>query len=205
MTIKQLGGVFGRNPTFNDVTIEGQLTFDGDIDINSDLKIEGDLVVDTDTLFVDASTDRVGINVAAPDADLEVSGIVNIDGIRHTKAVRKYLTASTANDIVSIAFGAAQYSCYTKLKYRAFKNNLGSPSGCAGEILIHWRSDAAGVNMSNDNLGSAFLTFSTTQDTGNNKITIGVDPGPASIFAEISYSLEVMPMVVDNTPTITFL
>ena len=45
MTIKQLGGVFGRNPTFNDVTIEGQLTFDGDIDINSDLKVDGDLDV----------------------------------------------------------------------------------------------------------------------------------------------------------------
>ncbi len=43
MTIKQLGGVFGRNPTFNDVTIEGQLTFDGDIDINSDLKVSGDI------------------------------------------------------------------------------------------------------------------------------------------------------------------
>jgi len=45
MSIKQLGGVFGRNPTFNDVTIEGQLTFDGDIDINSDLKVDGDFEV----------------------------------------------------------------------------------------------------------------------------------------------------------------
>jgi|TARA_R110000796_G_scaffold220165_1_gene336293 hypothetical protein len=51
MTIKQLGGVFGRNPTFNDVTIEGDLEidgtlkFDGDIDINSDLKVNGDLEV----------------------------------------------------------------------------------------------------------------------------------------------------------------
>jgi len=43
MTIKQNGGVFGRNPTFNDVTIEGQLTFDGDIDINSDLKVDGNI------------------------------------------------------------------------------------------------------------------------------------------------------------------
>ena len=43
MTIKQYGGVFGRNPTFNDVTIEGQLTFDGDIDVNSDLKVAGDI------------------------------------------------------------------------------------------------------------------------------------------------------------------
>jgi hypothetical protein len=45
MSIKQIGGVFGRNPTFNDVTIEGQLTFDGDIDINSDLKVDGELEV----------------------------------------------------------------------------------------------------------------------------------------------------------------
>jgi hypothetical protein len=46
MTIKQSGGVFGRNPTFNDVTIEGQLTFDGDIDINSDLTVDGTLKAD---------------------------------------------------------------------------------------------------------------------------------------------------------------
>ena len=45
MTIKQLGGVFGRNPTFNDVTIEGTLTFDGALDITSDLTIGGNLTV----------------------------------------------------------------------------------------------------------------------------------------------------------------
>jgi hypothetical protein len=54
MSIKQLGGVFGRNPTFNDVTIEGQLTFDGDIDINSDLKVDGNLEVTGNT-----STDKI--------------------------------------------------------------------------------------------------------------------------------------------------
>ena len=43
MSIKQNGGVFGRNPTFNDVTIDGTLTFDGDIDINSDLKVNGEI------------------------------------------------------------------------------------------------------------------------------------------------------------------
>ena len=60
MTIKQYGGVFGRNPTFNDVTIEGELTFDGDIDINSDLNISGDLGVnigtDTPTTYVEVRT-----------------------------------------------------------------------------------------------------------------------------------------------------
>jgi hypothetical protein len=70
MTIKQQGGVFGRNPTFNDVTIEGQLTFDGDIDINSDLKIDGDLeVTGTSTL-----TGNVGVGKSSGSNALEVQG-----------------------------------------------------------------------------------------------------------------------------------
>jgi len=28
MTIKQQGGIFGRNPTFNNVTVDGTLTAD---------------------------------------------------------------------------------------------------------------------------------------------------------------------------------
>jgi hypothetical protein len=31
MSIKQNGGVFGRNPTFNDVTIEGDLIINGEV------------------------------------------------------------------------------------------------------------------------------------------------------------------------------
>jgi hypothetical protein len=62
MTIKQLGGVFGRNPTFNDVTIEGELTFDGDIDINSDLKISQDFEVVGDSGFGAAPNSNYRIN-----------------------------------------------------------------------------------------------------------------------------------------------
>jgi hypothetical protein len=70
MSIKQNGGVFGRNPTFNDVTIDGTLTFNGDIDINSDLKIDGDLeVTGTSSL-----TGNVGVGVAASGIKLDVVG-----------------------------------------------------------------------------------------------------------------------------------
>jgi len=62
MSIKQLGGVFGRNPTFNDVTIEGELTFDGDIDVNSDLKVDGDLVV----------TGKIGVGTDTPSDEMEI-------------------------------------------------------------------------------------------------------------------------------------
>ncbi len=70
MTIKQYGGVFGRNPTFNDVTIEGELTFDGDIDIKSDLKIDGDLEV-TGTSKL---TGNVGVGKSSGSNALEVQG-----------------------------------------------------------------------------------------------------------------------------------
>ena len=67
MTIKQNGGVFGRNPTFNDVTIEGQLTFDGDIDINSDLKVDGDLDVTGTATFTGEIEANGGIALADND------------------------------------------------------------------------------------------------------------------------------------------
>ena len=63
MTIKQNGGVFGRNPTFNDVTIEGQLTFDGDIDVGSDLKVDGDFEATGDSGFGIAPNSNYRVNV----------------------------------------------------------------------------------------------------------------------------------------------
>jgi hypothetical protein len=82
MTIKQLGGVFGRNPTFNDVTIEGQLTFDGDIDINSDLTVNGDIKLnDNDKILLGNSQDleifHDGVNSHITDVG---TGSLIIDG-----------------------------------------------------------------------------------------------------------------------------
>ena len=75
MSIKQLGGVFGRNPTFNDVTIEGQLTFDGDIDINSDLKIDGNLIVDG-TSTLDGATSVTGGNFYVSNGSVSTAGVL---------------------------------------------------------------------------------------------------------------------------------
>ena len=52
MTIKQQGGIFGRNPSFNNVTANT-------------------LSVDVDTLYVDETNDRVGINTSSPVVSLE--------------------------------------------------------------------------------------------------------------------------------------
>lgn len=69
MTIKQNGGIFGRNPTFNDVTVDGTLTastvgLDGAVTVNEsgasvDFRVEGN--TDTHLIFTDGASDRVGV------------------------------------------------------------------------------------------------------------------------------------------------
>ena len=58
----------------------------------------GDLVVDTDTLFVDVSADKVGVNTSSPSAALEVDG----------NAVAKTNTDTTNTGSVTLDFGANQ-------------------------------------------------------------------------------------------------
>ena len=41
----------------------------------------GDMAIDTDTLFVDVSADRVGVNTSSPATALDVSGTVTSDGL----------------------------------------------------------------------------------------------------------------------------
>jgi hypothetical protein len=45
-----------------------------------ELTVTGDLVVDTDTLFVDATNDRVGINTSSPGLELSVNGQIDMVG-----------------------------------------------------------------------------------------------------------------------------
>jgi len=105
MTIKQLGGVFGRNPTFNDVTIEGQLTFDGDIDVGSDLKIDGDLnVIGTTTLDgpVDVNMGNDIVDFSSGD-----SGYIKIQHVSRGGDYRLKVNGATA-DYLDFQNGASQ-------------------------------------------------------------------------------------------------
>jgi len=43
MTIKQNGGIFGRNPTFNDVEADGTLTVTGQSTFNSNITVQNDV------------------------------------------------------------------------------------------------------------------------------------------------------------------
>jgi len=67
---------FQRNST---ETIGGRWTSDALKLINdTGLEVAGDVAIDTDTLFVDVSEDKVGINTTTPGFDLDVRGDANV-------------------------------------------------------------------------------------------------------------------------------
>ena len=76
MTIKQQGGIFGRNPTFNDLTVEGTLSgadtsLDGSVTINEsaankDFRVEG--TTDNYLIYADADQQSVGIGISNPNS-----------------------------------------------------------------------------------------------------------------------------------------
>tara|TARA_R110000803_G_scaffold26666_1_gene62835 strand:- start:359 stop:1186 length:828 start_codon:yes stop_codon:yes gene_type:complete len=74
MTIKQYGGVFGRNPTFNDVTIEGDLIINGEVFTGLDFQGSWNASTNTPTLASGTGTKGEFYIVS-------VAGTTNLDGI----------------------------------------------------------------------------------------------------------------------------
>ena len=74
MSIKQNGGVFGRNPTFNDVTIEGDLIINGEV--FSGLDFQGSWNASTNSPALVSSTGTKGEFYI-----VSVAGTTSLDGI----------------------------------------------------------------------------------------------------------------------------
>lgn len=71
MTIKQQGGIFGRNPTFNDVTIDGDLSLAGDMSLSGDLSTDSIVSTTSGTVIgTTTATAEGALKVYAPDASV---------------------------------------------------------------------------------------------------------------------------------------
>jgi hypothetical protein len=126
MTIKQNGGVFGRNPTFNDVTVEGDLTVDGAV-VHT-----GDLTVDNINLS--------GNTISITDAN----GNLNLDANGAGRILSNYdvCLGNTVPNVVS-NYAAQQgfgwdYSAYTlEVASNSAALQLGRQSGgLDGQVLV---------------------------------------------------------------------
>ena len=164
MSIKQNGGVFGRNPTFNDVTIEGQLTFDGDIDINSDLKVDGNLDVTGNLTLPDNSKAKFGTG----SGDLEIYHDGNNSYIKDVGTGSLILDGATYVDIRDP---------------NGFKTFRGVSGG--GAFLYHvnaqkLKTTSTGISVTGDVIiatSGSGIDFSATAGTGTSELLDDYEEG----------------------------
>ena len=161
MTIKQNGGVFGRNPTFNDVTIEGQLTFDGDIDINSDLKIDGDLEV-TGTSKL---TGNVGVGQASGANSLIVASVAG----EYSAKIFNQFNGAAGNGL----WVDTRYNTSTNVPFRVTSN-----SGTSELIQVSGTGNTT-LGIGNLVIGTSGkgIDFSATAGTGTSELFSDYEEG----------------------------
>jgi hypothetical protein len=168
MTIKQLGGVFGRNPTFNDVTIEGQLTFDGDIDINSDLTIGGNLDVNG-TIIAD---DEITIEKNTPAGvgpELYLHNTANDGNTGHAAEIRFNLRAAEATSRNAL-IGAKALGTYGSDPYIYFSTSLTDSGEPTERVKV---LNTGNLELVSGNLvvaSGSGIDFSATAGTGTSEL-----------------------------------
>ena len=121
MTIKNRGGVFGRNPTFNNVTVDGTLTA-------PNLTVGDDLIV----------TDAIGVGTSSPLSSVDIR---TAEGGSPTNATFDNALRLTSTATAGVGVGPS-------ILFRGETGNATTPYSFAG---IHGvKSSAAGSNYSGD-------------------------------------------------------
>jgi hypothetical protein len=100
--ISTTGSITAATGTINgllDVVGEVQATF---LDINGNGEVSGNLAVDTDTLFVDSTNDRVGINKTNPAVALDVTGDITSSGTITGTTLAGTLSTAAQPNVTSV-------------------------------------------------------------------------------------------------------
>jgi hypothetical protein len=100
--ISTTGSITAATGTINgllDVVGEVQATF---LDINGNGEVSGNLAVDTDTLFVDSTNDRVGINKTNPAVALDVTGDITSSATITGTTLAGTLSTAAQTNITSV-------------------------------------------------------------------------------------------------------
>jgi hypothetical protein len=154
--IKNLGGVFGRNPTFNNVEVEGDLTVDGNYVVAGDIAVTGNATI-TGTLGVTGQiTGNVTGNLTG-NADTVTNGAyVNVDN--NFSVTQTFQTDISVNGM-TVGLGAGN-----------FTENLAIGAGALG-------SNDSGLYNTAIGAGALSLVFDGSENTavGTGALEVLVD------------------------------
>ena len=158
MTIKQQGGIFGRNPSFNNVDSET-------LSVSGLTTLNGNLNVDNNTLKVDSANNRVGVGgVATPEDTITVAGAARFGSSNTSSAYGQIALgrsgSSTGSHILSGTDGHIRFS------------NGSSSAGSATERLRILPTGDVKVNTGNLVIAASGqgIDFSATSGTGTSEL-----------------------------------
>ena len=163
MTIKQQGGIFGRNPTFNDVDVDGSLN------------------VNNDNLYVDSNTVGIGTNnpvslIAGGDGPiLSIGGTDNILTNDEKTGTISFITSDGSYTGTYSDGIAAEIACITETATGAgyglaFYTGVTTASNRAERLRISRTGD---VELKTGNLvvpSGKGIDFSATSGTGTSEL-----------------------------------
>jgi len=153
MTIKQQGGIFGRNPTFNNVDVEGTLT------------VNGEPISDFGTM---AQQDANNVNIDGGAIDGTTLG-------ENTRSTGKFTTANTSSYLTvesSAGSGLRMYGSSGTNQWDVYLNstNLRFSDNTGGGVAQF----DTNVNLNNSNLvigtSGKGIDFSATSGTGTSEL-----------------------------------
>lgn len=147
-------------------TLDSTLDVDGATQLNSTVTIVDDLAVDTDTLFVDVSADRVGINITSPSEALDVVGNIKSSGsITGSSATLTNLTVDT--DLIKTDSTNNRVGINTTTPTKALD--------VTGEILASSDITTGGLLIADDSTSTSAPPITFTGDTNTGIGRSGAD------------------------------
>lgn len=179
--------------------LDGSITsakLDTNITIDSDLTVNGDLTVDTNTLYVDATNNRVGINNTSPLAKLDVDEIAPIFGEgRGTNSnkfwrprvptyagtntgsdwVTPFFSANTSsNNLVEIGGGTSTAYAATEIRFRTAADTTTTTGTERMRIDQNGKVTITGSTSFAEVIEKVTITTSTTGTINFDALTQGV-------------------------------
>jgi len=145
----------------------------GGLILRGNTTINGDLAVDTNTLFVDASTNRVGIGTSEPDFSLDVNGNIGVTGFSQVFAERgtnvgtnPTLTLTLKSDVDTVG------AIYCLDLIVSFGTSIATNPSSAKIVYMFTTSRTSGVttisNITNmDTITAGSITSISTNTSGN--------------------------------------
>ena len=166
-----------------DARITGSLQIDGDVNLGSG---DDDVNIDSNTLYIDADVNRVGIGVTAPSASLHVVNNAQVDG---ALSYEDYILAELSIPGVALQTNtnAFRFTCPYNLNVEGLGLSLDQHS-TSGDVTVTVTNSTTSNQMisltiSGTSLGTETTTVSNATCSKGDAITFAITATPANAIS----------------------